>query len=119
MYLLRFHADVDVVVVRFGFGTRDFRVSLVLMFLDRAQTLVGARVWEHIHTIIPQQLNTSGRLPTTARPQPRVAEGLAQGESGLLRLCMDGRRDEEEETGFQPVWIRGVKMAGRRAVDST
>ena len=67
------------------------------MFLDHAQTLVGARVWENVEVIMPRELDTSGRSPTTFRPQPRMAEGLPQGESGLLRLRMDGRRDEEEE----------------------
>ena len=71
------------------------------MFLDPAQTLVGARVWENVEVIMPLELDTSGRSPTTSRPQPRMAEGLPQEEWGLLRLRMDGRRDEEEEcVGF-------------------
>ena len=86
------------------------------MFLDPAQTLVGARVWENVEVIMPLELDTSGRSPTTSRPQPRMAEGLPQGESGILHLRIDGRRDEEEEcVGWEAILDgKGPLHDGRR-----
>ena len=57
------------------------------MFLDPAQTLVGARVWENVEVIMPRELDTSGRSPTTFRPQPRMAEGLPQ-ENRAFSACV-------------------------------